>query len=142
MKNDTIAKVKKFLAIPENRLEALEYCYDNLHKHTFICHALNTFCNAKLNIRLDAHDISFSGLYEEVEDLKLHILIPELEHPAKFKYTKEQKNILVIDPTHSNSWGSMLNVYYFGKNNKDYLEARKIHLNNAIDKLKNNGKND
>lgn len=142
MKDDTIAKVKKFLELPENRLEALEYCYDNLHKYTFICHALNAFCIAKLNIRIDAHDISFSGLYEEVEDLKLHILIPELVHPAKLKYTEEQKSILVFDPKGLNSWGRMLTIYYFGKDNEDYQEARMIHLNNAIDKLKNNGKND
>ena len=37
MKNDRINKIKKFFESPENRLEALEYCYANLYKHKFIC---------------------------------------------------------------------------------------------------------
>lgn len=113
-----------------------------MHRYTFICHALEAYLNFKLDIEIFASGYSISGLYVEVEDLKLHILIPELVHPAKLKYTKKQKDWFTMNRRHLNSWGQMLNVYYFGKDNEDYLEARKIHLNNAITKLKNNGKND
>ena len=63
-------------------------------------------------------------------------------HPAKLKYTEEQKSILVFDPKGLNSWGRMLSIYDFGKGNEDYQYARMNRLNNAIDKLKNDGKNE
>lgn len=112
---------------PSNRLKALEFAYTNVHVRAFICWTIEAFVLKELGVK-----IRLSGIYGDHPDDKyflLHELIPELVHPNDLG--------MRIDSDFA-AWGGSLHMYYNTPANSPdcYLEARLIHIQNAIELVK------
>ena len=112
---------------PANRLKALKFAYNDVHVNQYICWTIERFVLKELGVK-----IRLSGIYDHHpydECFLLHELIPELVHPNDLGMRIE---------ANFGAWGDSLHRYYnTPANSLDcYLEARLIHIQNAIELVK------
>lgn len=124
--------IKKHFAIPQNRLEALNFMLKVLDEEFYLCHCLDKYIDITLN-----RDVEVTGiLHKEIGgELKLHELIPELTHP--FLLLPKAKR----EPNGEfwNVWAKPLKILYRQlitetADDASY-QARRIHIQNAIKKI-------
>lgn len=131
--------VIEYFKDPANRLKALRWMYDrlNLERSGYMCFLLRSYINIHLNITVAIDGTIFRA--DEPGWFKLHELIPELTHPIFFPL----ENIVPHTSIHienSVSWGIFLLDYYINlgllrTGFAEIVDARKLHIQNAIDKI-------
>ena len=135
-------EIVKHFADPKNRLAALNFILKTFNdnyvssfpKEEFICYSI--ICYLEQIDLVSSHalnNLSFTRFYNKLDsdaiEIKLHKIIPELKHP-------KDCGVYLGDLTfkeESNSWRTMLCRLY---NTEDKIEARRLHVQKAIELLK------